>query len=295
MFRNLLGWLRSRKTPSQRSFRPRLEVLEDRTVPDAVPPIAALNALEVLSSNPALANANAVLNNQLADQLLILPSFNQASAGQLLSTIQSNPSLLGSLATVPNFVGNTFALLGQQTALTADLAELLIDPSVAANPQFDQSINNLANGIHENLLFSNPVAYITTFLGGESMLNGVSGDFTSSGLVNNASTVSGFPYDFTFNPATLNFTASPVATAPSSFTLGLGNQTLNYPALAGSLTPFALDTSAYGPFAGMPGSATGQGGMLGLTGFGSFPLPFDPTLDQGFGFDGTINPTSGMT
>lgn len=295
MFGNWFRSRSSRKTSFSNSFRPRLEVLEDRTVPDAsgVPAFAALSGLEALSSNPALAQANALLNNQLSDQLLLLPNFNAASTSQLLSSIQSNPTMLGSLATVPNFVGETFALLGQQSALTADLAELVIDPSVSANPQFDQSVNNLADAIHENLVFSNPVAFVTTVLGGESMLNSLSGALANGGSAN--SLPSGFPYSFVFNPATLNVSATPLASAPATFSLGEGNQTLDYPALAADLTPFPLDTSAYGAFAGIPGSATGMGGMLALNGFGSFPLPFNPTLDQGFGLDGTINPTSGMT
>jgi hypothetical protein len=243
----------------------------------------------------------------------------------LLSAVQSNPALLGNLSSIPNLVGNTFSLLGKESALAADLAALVADPFLAANQPFAQSVNSLANSISGNPLFQNPAAFLTVTTGNALMLqqglspsfsNGAlpaayafglppinfgssanfnlsSISFDSTGLSNGG--LSGFPFGFLTNPEPFTLTESPQGAATTMSGLGEGNAGLTF-GFGMTATPYTLNAAAYGPFSGMPGAEGGFGiaGQLGMMGFSSGAVPFGPAVQQPFGFDSTINPTTGM-
>ena len=85
MFRNLFGSRRPSESSSRPRFRPHVEVLEDRTTPAVVNPVVTTDSLLIaISTNPALSNANALLNNQLAGEINFLTTPNPANLTQTL-------------------------------------------------------------------------------------------------------------------------------------------------------------------------------------------------------------------
>lgn len=160
-------------TPSRpgQSFRPRVEELEPRNAPAVIASFAAEAGLTTLLANPALANANALLGNQLAQELALLPAFGTASGNLALSVGLTNAFQSASLAAVPNALTQAFTLFAQEAAVGSDLGLLVLHPSLGGNPEFLAAVNGLAAAIGSNPLFATAAGAQEAFFAGALGLN----------------------------------------------------------------------------------------------------------------------------
>jgi hypothetical protein len=154
MFRNLFGSRRPSESTSRPRFRPHIEVLEDRTTPAVVTPFVTTDSLLIaISTNPALSNANALLNNQLAGEINFLTTPNPANLTQTLTSQLVNNFVFGSFSPQPNALGNLVLLVQQETLLSASVVLVSLNPGLGTNPLFTQSVTSLATSIASNPQF----------------------------------------------------------------------------------------------------------------------------------------------
>jgi hypothetical protein len=254
MFWNLFGSRRLPESSSRPSFRPRLEVLEDRAVPATV--ASPATALVLLSSNPTLANANALLNNQLAGELGFLSTPNPAALTPTLSSQLVNNFLFASSAPIPNAVGNAVLLVEQESLLSADIVLLSIDPALAANGPFAASISGLAASIRSNPQFLNGFGSTEAFVAGALALN------------------------LELSPFVVGSTAQPLNTSTASFGLGA---TVATPTLGQTTFPATASSATATPF----GFGAAPSGTSPVT-FGFNPVQAGPISTSQFGFGSTL-------
>jgi hypothetical protein len=226
MFRNLFGSRRLSESSSRPRFRPNLEVLEDRTVPTVVSPLVTLGAVQTtLTTNPTLANANALLNNQLAGELAFLSTSNPAPLNQTLASQLVNNFLFSSGAPIPNAVGNSLLLVEQETLLSTDIVLLTLDPNLANFTPFAASISVLAVSIQTNPQFLNGFGATTAFSAGALALNLQLSPFLTATTITplNTSTAS-FGFGTTVVSPTLGQTTFPAIGSPATLaSFGFGS------------------------------------------------------------------------
>lgn len=178
-----MTWKRQSPSRPVSTFRPQVEELESRSVPAVIASFAAEAGLTTLAGNPALANANALLNNQLAQELAFLPAFGTASGSQVINVGLANAFQSVSLAAGPNAATQAFNLFAQESALGSDLGLLVLNPSLGGNPLFLASVNGLAASIAGNPLFATAAGAQEAFFAGAFGLNQQLLPFLANNLV----------------------------------------------------------------------------------------------------------------
>jgi hypothetical protein len=233
MFRNLFGSRRPSESSSRPRFRPHVEVLEDRTTPAVVNPVVTTDSLLfAISTNPALSNANALLNNQLAGEINFLTTPNPANLTQTLTSQLVNNFVFASFSFSPqqNALGDLVLLVQQETLLSASVVLVSLNPGLGTNPFFTQSITSLATSIASNPQFGiNSFGPNVAFSAGALAFDFFLGPF----LPNNTAQ--------SFNPTIANFGIGTTFVNP---TVGqLGQTTFIPPNNVAALSPFGFGST----------------------------------------------------
>lgn len=142
----------------RRPVRPQLEALEDRSVPASVADFSQVG-LAVVTTNPVLFNANALLSNQLADNFALIPTFASVAANQQLFFTVGNGFQQASFSGDPNAPQEASLLLTEEVFLARDIASIAINPGLVTDPEFVSSIGTLARAINANPWFFTPAGF----------------------------------------------------------------------------------------------------------------------------------------
>jgi len=152
MIWNLFRSRKPSKVSSATSTRPRLESLEDRTVPAVVPTVAGGSEVAGLIANPVLSTAFAPLTNQLTGAIVALQNATLANA-QLFATELSNTFHLGMSSPLVTAFEQAFMTESEAALFGVTQSLLNFDPFLAANAQFNTVFTNLGSSLLANPSF----------------------------------------------------------------------------------------------------------------------------------------------